>query len=141
MCELTSRKHIPRACREQFIPCLSECQSIYEAFKKQYSTNPFSNTTIEAGTRRIDGNMEEKKQWKKSLHRLIGHITVARHGNYQEPLQSPHHFNTSMSGQLEVQWTKIRHFQTNLSLSAFNQFAYHLPINGQGTMSSKLRVL
>ena len=65
----TSRKHIPSGCREQYIPGLSEgSQSLYEAYKKQYSSNPFGNTTIEGGTRLVDRMTEEnKKGWEEVI--------------------------------------------------------------------------
>ena len=35
-------------------------RSFYKTYKKQYSSNPFGDTTIEAGTRVVDRIMEEK---------------------------------------------------------------------------------
>ena len=38
---VVSRRHIPRGCRTNYIPGLTEeSQSLYEAYKKQYSSNP-----------------------------------------------------------------------------------------------------
>ena len=72
MC-VTYIKHPLRGCKEQYIPGPSqELQSLYKAYKKQYSSNPFGNTTIEAGTRLFDRMMEEKnKRWEEVIHRLI----------------------------------------------------------------------
>ena len=44
---VTSWKHTPRGCRRHYIPGLSEeSNSHYEAYKKQYMSNPFDNTTL-----------------------------------------------------------------------------------------------
>ena len=36
--------------------------SLYEAYKKQYLSNTFGNTNIEAGTKLVDRKPEEKKK-------------------------------------------------------------------------------
>ena len=66
---VTSRYHEPRGCREQYIHGLSEeIQSLYEAYKTQYSRNPFGNTTIEAGTKLADRMAKEKrKRWEEVI--------------------------------------------------------------------------
>ena len=66
---VTSGNHIARELREQYIPGLSEeSQILYEADKKQYSRNPFGNTTIEAGTRLVDRMTGEKnKRWEEVI--------------------------------------------------------------------------
>ena len=47
---LVSRRNIPRGCRTNYIPGLTEeSQSLYEAYKKQYSSNPFAKGTLETG--------------------------------------------------------------------------------------------
>ena len=47
---VTSSKHVPRACRSHYIPGLSEeLKSLYEAYKKQYPSNPFDRTTLDTG--------------------------------------------------------------------------------------------
>ena len=52
---VVSRRHIPRGCRTNYIPGLTEeSQSLYEAYKKQYSSNPFAEGTLEIGTKLID---------------------------------------------------------------------------------------
>ena len=44
---VVSRIHIPRGCRTNYIPALTvESQSLYEAYKKQYSSNPFAEGTL-----------------------------------------------------------------------------------------------
>ena len=40
---VVSRRHIPRGCRTNYIPGLTEeSQSLYEAYNKQYTSNPFA---------------------------------------------------------------------------------------------------
>ena len=66
---MTYRKHSPGECKEQYIPGPSEeQQSLYKAYKKQYSSNPFGNTTIDAGTKLVDRMMEEKNtRWEEVI--------------------------------------------------------------------------
>ena len=47
---VVSRRHIPRGCRTNYIPGLTEeSQSLYEAYKKQYSSHPFAEGILETG--------------------------------------------------------------------------------------------
>ena len=47
---LVSRRHISRGCRTNYIPGLmEESQSLYEAYKKQYSSNLFVEGILETG--------------------------------------------------------------------------------------------
>ena len=49
---LVSRRHIPRGCRSNYISGLTEeCKSLYEAFKRRYSSDPFGEGTLETGTK------------------------------------------------------------------------------------------
>ena len=58
---VVSRRHIPRGCRTNYIPGLmEESQSLYEAYKKQYSSNPFAEGTLETGNKLIDTMKEEE---------------------------------------------------------------------------------
>ena len=60
---VVSRRHIPRGCRTNYIPGLTEeSQSLYEAYKKRYSSNPFAEGTLETGNKLIDTMKEEKKK-------------------------------------------------------------------------------
>ena len=60
-----------KGCRTNYIPGLTEeSQSLYEAYKKQYSSNPFAEGILETGNKLID-TMKEKKEGKRSSHRLI----------------------------------------------------------------------
>ena len=61
---VVSRRHIPRGCRSNYIPGLrEESKSIYEAYKRQYSSNPFGEVTLETGAKIID-TMEDLKRKK-----------------------------------------------------------------------------
>ena len=76
---VVSRRHIPRGCRTNYIPGLTEeSQSLYEAYNKQYTSNPFAEGNLETGNKLIDN--ERRRDGKRSSHRLIRLITVARHG-------------------------------------------------------------
>ena len=45
---VTSRKHITMGCGRYYIPGLSEeSKSLYEAYKKQYMSNPFDSTILD----------------------------------------------------------------------------------------------
>ena len=66
---MVSRKHIPRGCRTNYILGLTdESQSLCEAYKKQYSSNPFAGGTMESGNKLIDTMKEEKrKRWEEVI--------------------------------------------------------------------------
>ena len=66
---VVSRRHIPRGCRTNYIPGLTEeSQSLYEAYKKQYSSNPFAEGTLETGNKLIDRMKEKKKKrWEEVI--------------------------------------------------------------------------
>ena len=60
---VVSRRRIPRGCRTNYIPGLTEeSQSLYEAYKKQYSNNPFAEGTLESGNKLIDTMKEEEEE-------------------------------------------------------------------------------
>ena len=62
MC-VVSRRHIPRGCRTNYIPGLTEeSQSLYEAYKKQYTSNPFAEGTLETGNKLIRHNERRKEE-------------------------------------------------------------------------------
>ena len=56
------RKHIPRGVRiSHYIPGLSkESKSLYEAYKKQYISNPLDSTTLDTGN-----DMISKMRWQR----------------------------------------------------------------------------
>ena len=58
-----SRRYIPRVCGTNHIPGLSEeSKSLYEEYKKQYTSDPVDNGTIETGNARMKNMKEEKKK-------------------------------------------------------------------------------
>ena len=69
MLRMASRKHIPRGCRSNYIPhCLTdESKSLYEAYKKPYSIDPFGETTIDTGNTLIDKMKDEKNSWEEVI--------------------------------------------------------------------------
>ena len=66
---MASRKHIPRGCRSNCIPGLTdESKSLYEAYMKQYSIDPFGETTIDIGSTLIDKMKDEQKMsWEEVI--------------------------------------------------------------------------
>ena len=69
---MVSRRHIPRGCRSNYIPGLTEeSNNLYEAYKRQYSSNPFGEGTLETGAKLIDTMKEQKRNtWEEDLQLL-----------------------------------------------------------------------
>ena len=58
---VVSRKYIPRGCRTEYIPGLTEeSKSLYETYKKHYVSSPFSSSTMKYGTKLLDKMTDEK---------------------------------------------------------------------------------
>ena len=52
---MMSRKHIPRGCRTNYIPGLTdESNTVCEAYQEQYRCNTLGNGTIDAGNKLIE---------------------------------------------------------------------------------------
>ena len=68
---VASRRHIPRGYRTDYVQGLTdESKNLYEAYKQQYSSNPFDNRTMESGNLLLDKMTEEKRKYgRKSSHR------------------------------------------------------------------------
>ena len=118
---VVSRRHIPRGCRTNYIPGLTEeSQSLYEAYKKQYTSNPFAEGTLETGNKLIDTMKEEKK---KRWEEVITSIDLTHHSRKA--------------------WQTIKKLSNDPTspnhpcLVNSNQVAHHLLVNGQGTMPTK----
>ena len=58
-----------RGCRSNYIPGLTdESKSLYEAYKKQYSIDPYGEITIDTGNTLIDKMKDEKKKsWEEVI--------------------------------------------------------------------------
>ena len=85
---VVSRRHIPRGCRSNYIPGLTEeSKSLYGAYKRQYSSNPFGEGTLETGAKLIDTMKEQKKKKMGGM------------ADYQEVTQRPNLYKPSVSGQ------------------------------------------
>ena len=100
MLRMALRKHIPRRCRLNYIPGLTdESKSLYEAYKKQYSIDPFDKTTIDTGNTLIDKMKDEKK--KKSREEVITSTDLTQQSLHmsdnQKDTQRPFHSISSMS--------------------------------------------
>ena len=66
---VASRRHIPRGCRTGYVQGLTdESKNLYEAYKQQYSSNPFANRTMESGNLLLDKMTEEKRKiWEEVI--------------------------------------------------------------------------
>ena len=118
---VVSRRHIPRGCRTNYIPGLmEESQSLYEAYKKQYSSNPFAKGTMDTGNKLIDTMKEEKKKRWEEVHTSID-LT----------------HNSRKAWQTMKKLSNDPTSPNPLCLVNFNQVAHHLLVNGQGTMPTK----
>ena len=114
---MVSRRHIPSGCRTKYISGLTEeSQSIYEAYKKHYSSNPFAERTLETGNKLIDTMKEEKK---KRWEEVITSIDLTHNSRKA--------------------WQAIKKLSTNPTslnppcLVNPNQVAHYLLVNGKGT--------
>ena len=117
---MAPRKHILRGCRSNYIPGLTEeSKSLYEAYKKQYSIDPFGETTIATGNTLIDNMKDEKKSWEEVIT------------------------STDLTHNSRREWQTIRKLSNDPTtpnppcLVNTNQVAHQLLINGQGTMPTK----
>ena len=65
----TSRKHLPMVCRRHYIPGIyEESKSLYEAYKKQYMSNPIDSTTLDTGNELISKMAAENKRiWEEMI--------------------------------------------------------------------------
>ena len=118
---VVSRRHIPMGCRTNYIPGLTdESQSLNKAYKKQYSSNPFAEGTLETGNKLIDTMKEEKKKRWKEVITLIDRTHNSRKA-----------------------WQTIKKLSNDPTspnppcLVNSNQVAHHLLVNGQRTMPTK----
>ena len=69
---VVSRRHIPKGCRTNYITGLTEeSQSLYEAYKKQYSSNPFAEGTLETENKLVDTMKEEEMGRGHHIDHLI----------------------------------------------------------------------
>ena len=59
----TSRKCIPRGCREHYIPGISpDSASLYETYSKLYEEDPFSEDTMNAGETLMAAHLRRPKE-------------------------------------------------------------------------------
>ena len=121
MLHMESKKHIPRGCRSNYIPRLTdEFKSLYEAYKKQYSIDPFGETIIDTGNTLIDKMKDEKKK------------------SWEEVITS-----NDLTHNSRRAWQTIRKLSNDPTtpnhpcLVNANQVAHQLVINGQGKIPKK----
>ena len=118
---VVSRRHIPRGCRSHYISGLTEeSKSLYETYKKQYSSNPFGEGTLETVTKLIATMKEEKSnKWEEVItstdltqNSRKAWQTLKKLSNDPTPTHPPCPVNA-------------------------NQVAHQLLVNGRGTMPTK----
>ena len=118
---MASRRHIPRGCRTDYVQGLTdESKNLYEAYKQQYSSNPFDNRTMESGNLLLDKMTEEKRKlWEEVIT------------------------STNMTHNSRKAWKTINKLSSDPTSSnppclvTANQVAHQLFVNGRGTMPSK----
>ena len=110
-----AKRHIPRGCRENYIPCLNdESKELYEKYIKAYNADPFSEETIQLGEELTSLLADESTQ------RWIELIT-----------------NTDMTHNSKKAWATIKrlnsekHTQTRIAAVTPNQVANQLLQNGK----------
>ena len=118
---VVSRRHIPRGCRSNYIPGLTEeSKSLYEAYKRQYSSNHFGEGTLETGAKLIDTMKEQKRN------------------KWEEVITS-----TDLTHNSRKAWQTIRKLSNDPTstnppcLVNANQVAHQLLVNGRGTMPKR----
>ena len=99
---------------------MAESKSLYEAYKRQYSSNPFGEGTLETGTKLIDTMKEQKgNKWEKVIT------------------------STDLTHNSRKAWKNIRKLSNDPTstnppcLVNANQVAHQLLVNGRGTMPTK----
>ena len=118
---VASRRHIPRGCRTDYVQGLTdESKNLYEAYKQQYTSNPFDNRTMESGNLLLDKMIEEKRNiWEEVIT------------------------STNMTHNSRKAWKTINKLSNDPTSSkppclvTANQVAHQLLVNGRGTMPSK----
>ena len=118
---MTSIRPIPRGCRTDYVQGLTdESKNLYQAYKQQYSINPFGNRTMESGNLLLDIMTEEKRKiWEEVIT------------------------STNMTHNSRKAWKTIGKLSNGPTssnppcLSTANQVAHQLLVNGKGTMPSK----
>ena len=118
---VASRRHIPRVCRTHYVQGpTAESKNLYEAYKQQYSSNPFDNRTMESGNLLLDKmTKENRKIWEEVIT------------------------STNMTHNSRKAWKIINKLSKDPTTSnppclvTANQVAHQLLVNGRGTMPSK----
>ena len=69
---MASRKHIPRGCRTNYIPGLTdESKIVYEAYQEQYQCKPLGDGTIDTRNKLIELMAEQKKnRWEEMINSI-----------------------------------------------------------------------
>ena len=113
--------HTQHRCRTDYVQGLTdESNNLYEAYKQQYSNNPFDNRTMESGNLLLDKMTEEKRKiWEEVIT------------------------STNMTHNSRKVWKTINKLSNDPTSSnppclvTASQVAHQLLVNGRGTMPSK----
>ena len=118
-----SKRHIPRGCRTDYVQGLTdESKNLSEAYKQQYSSNPFDNRTMESGNLLLDKMTAEK--WKIWDEVITSTNMTHNSRKYRKTINK--FSNDPISSNHPCQVTS-------------NQVAQQLFVNGRGTMPSKTK--
>ena len=108
---VTSMKHIPKGCRSHYIP--EESKSLYEAYKKQYMSNPFDSTTLDADNEKISMmSAKNRKRWEEMI------ASTYLSGNSQNAWQTIRKIITTQQLQNHLVWSLLTKLHTNCSSTA-----------------------
>ena len=100
-----SRRHIPRGCRTDYVQVLTdESKNLYEAYKQQYSSNPFDNRTMESGNLLLDKMTEEKRKiWEEVITSTKHELTIVEKlGKLSISFPMTHLIKPSMSSNCQL---------------------------------------
>ena len=95
---VVSRRHIQRGCT--YLVSRNSHRA-YMKHKKQYTSNPFAEGTLETGNKLIDTMKEEKKKRWEEVSTSIDLTHNRLMADYQEAIQRPYLSKPSVSGQLQ----------------------------------------
>ena len=112
----SARRHIPRGCRQQYIPGLSkESSALYQEYVNHFENDPFSPNTTELGKE------------------LSNHISLERRNTWQTMIG-----NTDMARSSKKAWATIKKLRSDPKAPVqqpnvtANQVAHQLLLNGRG---------
>ena len=118
---VVSIRHIPRGCRSNYIPGLTEeSKGLHEAYKRHYPSGPFGDGTLETGVESIETMKEQKRN------------------KWEEVITSTDRTHHSRNVWQNIRKLSNDQTSTNpLCLVNATQVAHQLLVNGRGTRPTK----